>query len=253
MYNITGNDKILSYDVEMYEEEYDYFGELEKCWFLRVEVIHENRNGKYKTILPKVKLTIDPSSIPFINRPWGGFDDECTTNLGFGELPLRKDPKLNTSVIMEVIEEKKRAMTLEDIEKELGYPVELVTASERKTAKPDDEYPLNEFAEALLSGDWKIPTESMDESHRIFSMVKSAFEVNGNVRVRDVIDIVGTERLDGLEYGPKCYDYVGWRDTELIAVVTESDPLKNIGEGKNFYVRFPKAVILKEENKCRSN
>ena len=83
-------------------------------YFLNVSIITDDKYRKLR-YTAKLKLPSRPAEISI------GFSCGTTTlNLGFGELACVGEPKID------VILEKKQDMTLEEIEKKLGYKVRIV-------------------------------------------------------------------------------------------------------------------------------
>lgn len=84
-------------------------------YFLNVSMITDD---KYKKVryTAKIKLPLRPAETSINVDQWG----TTTLNLGFGELVCVSEPKID------VILEKKQDMTLEEIEKKLGYKVRIV-------------------------------------------------------------------------------------------------------------------------------
>lgn len=85
-------------------------------YFLNVSIIIDDKYKKlrYST---KLQLPLRSAEVSIGTNRWG----ITTLNLGFGELVCVDKPKIN------VIIEKKQDMTLEDIEKQLGYKVRIVS------------------------------------------------------------------------------------------------------------------------------
>lgn len=83
-------------------------------YFLNVSIITDDKYKKLR-YTAKLKLPLRPAetSIGFICGT-------TTLNLGFGELVCVGEPKID------VILEKKQDMTLEEIEKKLGYKIRIV-------------------------------------------------------------------------------------------------------------------------------
>ena len=83
-------------------------------YFLNVSIITDNKYRKVR-YTAKLKLPLRPAET--------SIDFSCgttTLNLGFGELVCVGEPKID------VILEKKQDMTLEEIEKKLGYKIRIV-------------------------------------------------------------------------------------------------------------------------------
>lgn len=103
-------------------------------WYLDVVGELEERDGQSEVHIPKLELGL--CNILREETNWSPCEkNNCygytKIDLGFGELPARKGKsKYSDSVTHGIIYEKKRIekeMTLEEVEKELGYKVKLVT------------------------------------------------------------------------------------------------------------------------------
>lgn len=117
---------------------YEQYGHL----YLELVYEYENESGKYKLIIPKIDLEICTERLPkfsqesgFINPRYiadlGGIHyDLCSTDVRCRD----KDGKLryvpDSSYVTVLLEEKKHEMTLEEIEKKLGYKVKIVSEKE---------------------------------------------------------------------------------------------------------------------------
>ena len=84
-------------------------------YFLNVSIITDNKYRKLR-YTAKLRLPLKPAEISISVSRWVA----TTLNLGFGELVCVGEPKID------VILEKKQDMTLEEIEKKLGYKVRIV-------------------------------------------------------------------------------------------------------------------------------
>ena len=83
-------------------------------YFLNVSMITDDKYRKWR-YTAKLELPLRPAETSI------GFSCGTTTlNLGFGELVCVGEPKID------VILEKKQDMTLEEIEKKLGYKIRIV-------------------------------------------------------------------------------------------------------------------------------
>ena len=60
----------------------------------------------------------------------GYFGDDCTIDMGFGPCMVTKGGRANVYFTETVIEEKTHEMTLDEIEKKLGYKVKIVNKKE---------------------------------------------------------------------------------------------------------------------------
>lgn len=107
-------------DLKLYKENDKYY--------LSALLIHEDKRGIYEVSIPKIELPIaSDCSIDYTYGACGYFPNTTlTVDFGFGKLyavPVDDDNKLYFTLTC--IEEKVRKMTLAEIERELGYKIEL--------------------------------------------------------------------------------------------------------------------------------
>ena len=106
-------------DLSMYKEGNSYY--------ISAVLQYENDKGFYEINVPKINLPIlynveinQESYTDTFNRT----ETFANIDFGFGKLSILKDDN-NHYFTMTCIEEKRRKMTLAEIEKELGYKIEL--------------------------------------------------------------------------------------------------------------------------------
>lgn len=98
--------------LELYQEDGKYF--------LNAEYEEEDNHRLQRYTIPKILLPIDP-------YPTIRYDDRTNSvDLGFGELPVLECDK-GYLFELETVKEYPQKMTLEEIEKKLGYKVEIVS------------------------------------------------------------------------------------------------------------------------------
>lgn len=79
--------------------------------------------------IPKIRLRVRPDKIEL--REHGDFYRTVEANIGFGWLPLNHNGTVDEVYFTEtVLEEKTHEMTLDEIEKKLGYKVKIVNRKE---------------------------------------------------------------------------------------------------------------------------
>ena len=122
------NGKLKS--LELYEERYN--GEMHH--FLKGVWEYETVTGRYELTIPKIDLGNSFYKVPEIacDLLRNDFFDICQLHpIPFRgtELPLRHDDRGNVSYIEE-LEKFEKEMTLEEIEKKLGYKIKLVSGKE---------------------------------------------------------------------------------------------------------------------------
>ena len=110
--------------LELYSENDEYYLRAE------YEVIYTHR--KTKLTIPKIKLPLFNN--PLIPTGVINLDSMYTkptreVNIGFGELEMCNDQK-DYFMYEEVLEEYAQKMTVDEIEKKLGYKVEIVSKKE---------------------------------------------------------------------------------------------------------------------------
>ena len=95
-------------------------------YYLKAEIRSEDKDGIYKWTVPKIALPIRVDS-PIINSAYSrdSIRPEISIDLGFGKLEVcMHNGRFYTR---ELIESKVHKMTIEEIEKKLGYKVEIVS------------------------------------------------------------------------------------------------------------------------------
>lgn len=106
--------EIESIELEKVKNKYD-----KDDYFMNVSMIIEDKYKKLR-YTTKLQLELKPDETSINISRWGS----TTVNLGFGELPCVGEPKID------VILEKKQDMTLEEIEKKLGYKIRIVCSEQ---------------------------------------------------------------------------------------------------------------------------
>lgn len=105
-------------------------------WFLKLVYTYENDDGIHERVYPKVGLPISQYGLPA--DAFGCFRPHIST---MDEMPLYlesiKDPRngnlLSPACIFDIlVEPKTRKMTIEEIEKKLGYKVEIVSGKKKE-------------------------------------------------------------------------------------------------------------------------
>ena len=106
-------------DLKLYKEDNKYY--------LSAFIDYENKQGIYEISVPKIKLPITQNCC--INNTSGTCDSKFYTTVsidfGLGELYAEPFDDSGHYYTVTCIEEKVHKMTLADIEKELGYKIEL--------------------------------------------------------------------------------------------------------------------------------
>ena len=103
-------------------------------YYLRAVYDQEDSYRKTELIIPKIMLPI--SNYPVIKEESGEWYrlPQSTANIGFGDMQLGKGVSYPDApeccYTIKTIEEKTRTMTLSEIEKKLGYRINLVAEKE---------------------------------------------------------------------------------------------------------------------------
>lgn len=112
--------------VEVFHEDGDFINR----YFMKVLVIYENERGTYRRTFPKVEMKFSETSfgIELYNN-----GKETITNVDFGFGPLRAYPVDDFPPFFEeLVEEKVHDLTIEEIQKKLGYKIRIVSNKEDK-------------------------------------------------------------------------------------------------------------------------
>lgn len=120
-------------NLELFKEENGEFCE----YFLKAEYEVDTEYVKKKITIPRMKLNV--KNEPFIDRLHASMNliPQCYIDLGFGVLECIPN-KRGTCYTETVLETRPRKMTLEEVEKKLGYPIEIVSEKSKKGRKWED-------------------------------------------------------------------------------------------------------------------
>ena len=120
--------KVNFKSIEVFEEDHDGI----KSYLAKVVIEAENEHQKVEITIPRIDLLVNTSRIPTINHAYiqnsaysGRFND-YTIDIFGTTLPLRRDEAGNVCY-EKVIEEYPQKMSLAEVEKKLGYKIELVS------------------------------------------------------------------------------------------------------------------------------
>ena len=116
--------------VELYSENTNGFD----AHFLKVVYQYEEENHLYELVIPKIYLPIDTNKLPSILSGSEYLVCSIVSNyhacdLGFGKCRLDHD-KEGRLYYTNLIKTYPRKMTIEEIEKELGYKIDIVDKKE---------------------------------------------------------------------------------------------------------------------------
>ena len=115
-------------------------------WFLKLVYTYDDDKGKHKVIFPKVDLPFNQYSIPcyvsdqergeFIDMAnayqYGNYYAMCHVRKGIVVNPLTNEESDLCNMADILVEPKIHEMTLEEVEKKLGYKVKIVSNKESK-------------------------------------------------------------------------------------------------------------------------
>ena len=106
-------------DLQLYKENNQYY--------LSALFDYEDKRGFYELSVPKIKLPIFQNCELNINSYYNDWDKNKTVDIdfGFGILNVKPFNDKGDFFIVKCLDEKIHKMTLAEIEKELGYKIEL--------------------------------------------------------------------------------------------------------------------------------
>lgn len=115
-------------------------------WFLKLVYTYDDDKGKHEVIFPKVDLPFNQHNIPYyisdpergdfigmLNVYQYGIDDAlCNARKGIVVNPLTNEELVSCAMADILVEPKVHEMTLEEVEKKLGYKVKIISNKETK-------------------------------------------------------------------------------------------------------------------------
>ena len=107
-------------DLQLYQENNKYY--------LSAKLLHEDKRGYYEMSIPKIYLDISQNCEVNITNRCDCFNTSYTTvdvDLGFGRLYAKPFNDKGDRIVYTCLEEKVHEMTLDEIEKTLGYKIKL--------------------------------------------------------------------------------------------------------------------------------
>lgn len=108
-------------DVELIKEKDPLIGGRINYYF-SITYIRTDRFGKQEINYPRVYLPIFRTTLPYVSS----VHSDSLLDIGLGELPLKPGPDGKLFTVKQ-IEEYPREMTLEEIEKQLGHKVKIIS------------------------------------------------------------------------------------------------------------------------------
>lgn len=130
----THDTKVLEYDLQLHKKVIEFEqlpGKLDD-YYLELNIVFENEHGKFKLSVPHIHLGVDTMRMPIINQEWGGFELPRISLGGNPEFVVYKDLKTDSYWTAETLEVYRKKMTLEEVERKLGYAIEIVDDKEEK-------------------------------------------------------------------------------------------------------------------------
>ncbi len=107
-------------DLQLYQENNKYY--------LSAKLLHEDKRGYYEMSIPKINLNISQDCEVNITSGCDCFGAPYRTvdvDLGFGRLYAKPFNNKGDHIVYTCLEEKVHEMTLDEIEKTLGYKIKL--------------------------------------------------------------------------------------------------------------------------------
>lgn len=113
----------------------------DKCWYLKLIYTYEDKKGKHTVVIPKAAIPFEQRGLPFINRLYPRLFPYCNILFEHPYINCNDSMELYDSVcglasergIKEpsycfdiITEYAPREMTLDEIEKELGYKIKVI-------------------------------------------------------------------------------------------------------------------------------
>lgn len=107
-------------------------------WYLELIYKYEDKKGKHTFVIPKVSVPFVQESVPFINRnipyhsqyalerPYMSCDDKMSLYESVCDIAIIRGVEQPACYFDIITEYASREMTLDEIEKELGYKVKII-------------------------------------------------------------------------------------------------------------------------------
>ena len=113
-------------------------------WYLKLVYKYEDKKGKHIVVIPKATVPVSQGVIPLINtpdpyysnnqfaseRPYIRCDDSMSLYEGTSDLASKRGVETPACYFDIITEYASREMTLDEIEKELGYKVKIINKEE---------------------------------------------------------------------------------------------------------------------------
>lgn len=110
----------------------------DKCWYLKLIYTYEDKKGKHTVVIPKAAIPFKQRGLPFISRlypsycnvlldhPYINCNDSMELYDSVCDLASERGIKEPSCCFDIITEYAPREMTLDEIEKELGYKVKII-------------------------------------------------------------------------------------------------------------------------------
>lgn len=110
----------------------------DKCWYLKLIYTYEDKKGKHTVVIPKAAIPFEQRGLPFISRlypsysyvslehPYINCNDSMSLYDSVCDLASERGIKEPSCCFDIITEYAPREMTLDEIEKELGYKVKVI-------------------------------------------------------------------------------------------------------------------------------
>ena len=107
------------------------------CWYLKLVYTYEDKKGKHMVVIPKASVPFVQGCVPYINRqytlelPYINCCDTMTLHEAVSDTASKRGTKTPACCFDIITEYASREMTLDEIEKELGYKVKIINKEEK--------------------------------------------------------------------------------------------------------------------------
>ena len=102
------------------------------CWYLKLVYTYEDKKGKHMVVIPKASVPFVQGCVPYINRqytlelPYINCCDTMTLHEAVSDTASKRGTKTPACCFDIITEYASQEMTLDEIEKELGYKVKII-------------------------------------------------------------------------------------------------------------------------------
>lgn len=107
------------------------------CWYLKLVYTYEDKKGKHMVVIPKASVPFVQGCVPYINRqytlelPYINCCDTMTLHEAVSDTASKRGTKTPACCFDIITEYASQEMTLDEIEKELGYKVKIINKEEK--------------------------------------------------------------------------------------------------------------------------